>query len=72
MSKREYILRYMLIIRRLRNKRQATFEEINSFLILESELQGYRLSISKRTFQRDLNEIRSLFNTDFHRSFNES
>lgn len=71
MSKREYILRYMLIIRKLRNRRQATFEEINSFLILESELQSYRLSISKRTFQRDLNEIRSLFNVDIQYDFSD-
>lgn len=71
MSKREYILRYLLIIRKLRNRRQATFKEINDFLILESELQSYKLSISKRTFQRDLNEIRSLFNVDIQYNFSD-
>jgi len=71
LSKREYILRYLLIIRKLRNRRQATFKEINDFLILESELQSYKLSISKRTFQRDLNEIRSLFNVDIQYNFSD-
>ena len=63
MSKRESIGRYSLIIQKLR-KRPATFEEINDYLEIESEIQGYNFTISKRTFQRDLNEIRSLYNID--------
>lgn len=61
MSKRESIARYNLIIKMLR-KHPATFEEIIDYLSLESELQEYNYTISKRTFQRDLEDIRSLYN----------
>ncbi|MBS1488072.1 MAG: WYL domain-containing protein [Bacteroidetes bacterium] len=63
MSKREYFLRYSLIIKRLQKSR-ATFEEINNYLVTESDVIDFDLSISKRTFQRDLNEIRDIFNVD--------
>jgi predicted DNA-binding transcriptional regulator YafY len=63
MSKRESIARYSLIIQKLR-KRPASFEQIQNFLEIESEIQGYNFSIGIRTFQRDLNDIRSLYNID--------
>jgi predicted DNA-binding transcriptional regulator YafY len=63
MSKRESIARYNLIIKKLR-KQPADFEEISKYLSLESELQEYNFNISKRTFQRDLDDIRSLYNID--------
>ena len=68
MSKREYILRYLTIIKFLR-KGEATFEQLADFLKSESEFHGCNLSISKRTFQRDLDEIRSLFNIDIQFNF---
>lgn len=61
MSKRESLARYTLIIQMLR-KHPATFAEIEDYLALESDIQGYNYSISKRTFQRDLEDIRSLYN----------
>jgi predicted DNA-binding transcriptional regulator YafY len=61
MSKRESIERYNLIIKMLR-KHPATFADIEDYLALESDLQGYNYNISKRTFQRDLEDIRSLYN----------
>lgn len=64
MSKREYILRYLSILKKLRANKEATFEEINDYLKRESEITGDDLTISKRTFQRDLNEIRSIFKVD--------
>ena len=64
MSKREYILRYLSIIKKLRNSKEATFDEINDYLKRESEITGDNLTISKRTFQRDLNDIRSTFKVD--------
>jgi predicted DNA-binding transcriptional regulator YafY len=64
MSKREYILRYLTIIKKLRNKRLATFDEISDHLFDQEEITGYKLDISLRTFQRDLNDIRTLFNID--------
>lgn len=63
MSKREAISRYNLILKKIR-KYPATWTEISEFLKSESELQGYNFGISKRTFQRDLNDIRSIYNID--------
>ena len=63
MSKRESIARYNLIIKKLR-KQPADFEQISTYLSFESELQEYNFNVSKRTFQRDLDDIRSLYNID--------
>mgnify|MGYP001466624951 CR=1 FL=1 len=68
MSKREAVARYNLIIKKLRN-RPSTFSEISDYLVLESELQGYDFNVSKRTFQRDLEDIRSLYNIDIQYDF---
>lgn len=57
MSKKEYILRYLLIIRKLKTGKRVTFDEIDFFLETESEIQAYNLKISLRTFQRDINDI---------------
>ena len=63
MSKRESIIRQNLIIKKLR-KSSATFNEISDYLMRESELQEYDFNISKRTFQRDINDIRSIYTID--------
>lgn len=68
MSKRIFYLRYSLIIKRLQ-KAPATFIEICEFLNREAELQDFSIEITKRTFQRDLDEIRSLFNVDIQYDF---
>jgi len=68
MSKRESIARYSLIIKKLR-KHPASFAEIADYLALESELQEYNFNVSKRTFQRDLEDIRSLYNIDIQFDF---
>jgi predicted DNA-binding transcriptional regulator YafY len=68
MSKRESISRYNLIIKKLR-KYPATFEEIADCLSLESEIQSYNFNISKRTFQRDLADIRTIYNIDIQYDF---
>jgi predicted DNA-binding transcriptional regulator YafY len=70
MSIRESISRCNLIIKKLRNK-PATFSEINDYLSLESELQGYNFVISKRTFQRDLQDIRSIYNIDIQYDYSQ-
>lgn len=64
MAKRDYILRYLFIIRKLRNSNMATFNEISDFIEFEFDLLGDKQSLSRRTFQRDLNEIRTIFNID--------
>jgi predicted DNA-binding transcriptional regulator YafY len=68
MSKRESIARYNLVIKKLR-KHPASFAEISDYLSLESELQDYNFNVSKRTFQRDLEDIRSLYNIDIQFDF---
>ena len=67
MSKRESISRYNIIIKKLR-KYPATFEEIHHELELESEIHSYNFMVSKRTFQRDLNDIRSIYGIDIQYS----
>lgn len=64
MSKHESLLRHQKIISRLRNGRKATFEEIEDYLGRQSELLAYNLLVSQRTFQRDIIEIRSLYDVD--------
>jgi len=63
MSKRESIARYSLIINKLR-KYPATFEEIADYLALESEIQSYNFKVSKRTFQRDIKDISTIYKID--------
>ena len=61
MSTRESISRYNLVIKKLR-RQPASFQEISDYLTLESELQSYNFITSKRTFQRDIEDIRSIYN----------
>lgn len=68
MSKREFLSRYNLIINKLR-KKSATFQEIDDYLERESEIQEYKFTVSKRTFKRDLDDIRSLFNINIEYDF---
>ena len=63
MAKREYLIRYRLIINRLRRK-PSSFGEISDYLVRESELQEMNFRVSLRTFQRDLNDIRTIYQTD--------
>ncbi len=68
MSKREAILRYNLIIGRLR-KSPASFNDIDQYLEREGQLQEYNLRVSKRTFQRDLDDIRLIYSIDIQFDF---
>jgi predicted DNA-binding transcriptional regulator YafY len=68
MSTIDSLSRYNLIVKKIR-KNPSTFKEISSYLELESELQGYHFTVSKRTFQRDLIAIRSIFNIDILYNF---
>ncbi len=63
MSKRETLIRYSLIIKKLRRV-DTSFKEISEYLKRESELQEYNFNVSLRTFQRDLNDIREIFKID--------
>lgn len=68
MSKRAAILRYSLIITRLR-KHPASFKEIADSLAYESGIKPYDFYVSKRTFQRDLEDIRSIYNIEIEYDF---
>ena len=68
MSKRESLARLNLIIRKVK-RMPSGFEEIADYLARESEIQSYNFNTSKRTFQRDLEDIRSLFNIDIQYDF---
>lgn len=70
MSKRESISRCNLIVKKLR-KQPATFNEIADYLEFESDLQEYNFKVSKRTFQRDLEDIRSIYNIDIQYDFSK-
>ena len=60
MSTRESLQRYTIIINRLRQS-PASFSEIAEKLEFESEFHGYNFNIAKRTFQRDIETIESLY-----------
>lgn len=69
MSKRSYISRYLLIIRKLQHSKYASFEEIAQYI--EQKEANYQqlddllqIGCSKRTFQRDIKEIKTLFGID--------
>lgn len=68
MSQRETLLRYSAIIKKLRSG-PANLKDIQIHLLKESDLQGYDLKTSVRTFQRDLVDIRSLFQIDIRYDF---
>ncbi|MFB2120160.1 helix-turn-helix transcriptional regulator [Parapedobacter sp. 2B3] len=60
MSLRETMIRHRLVINKLR-LRPHTWKEIDNFLMQESEIQEYKLSVSQRTFQRDIDDIFALY-----------
>jgi predicted DNA-binding transcriptional regulator YafY len=61
MSKFEVTKRQHLIIDKLKKSGQASFEEILGYLERESKFQGYDLTLSKRTFLRDVGDIGDLY-----------
>lgn len=63
MAKREYIQRHLLIIKRLKNK-PSTFEELKKYLLQQQEITGDNFDISKRTLQRDIKEIASIYEVE--------
>jgi predicted DNA-binding transcriptional regulator YafY len=61
MSQRKTTIRHNLIINKLRRGCRATFDEIQDYLDLESDIRGEDLSISKRTFIRDMAAIGEIY-----------
>jgi proteasome accessory factor B len=73
MSKRGYISRYFLILRKLKVKPYSTYEDLHGYLANQLEymqMQDDTLNIgfSKRTLQRDVKEISNLFGVNIQYS----
>lgn len=69
MSKKGYISRFLLIVKKLQIKPYSSFEDIRRYIDLQLDylqMQDDTLIIgfSKRTLQRDIREIRNLFGID--------
>ena len=73
MSKRGYISRYLLILKKLKVKPFSTYEELqayieNQFDYLQMQDENLQIGFSKRTFQRDIKEISNVFGIDIEYS----
>jgi len=73
MSKRGYISRYLLILKKLKSKPYSTYEELqgyidNQFEYLQMQDDTLNIGFSKRTLQRDIREIRNTFGIDIEYS----
>ena len=73
MSKRGYISRYLLILKKLKVKPYSTYEELqayieNQFDYLQMQDDNLKIGFSKRTLQRDIKEIRNVFGIDIEYS----
>lgn len=71
MSQRKTTTRHHLIINKFRHNKHVTFREISDYLARESEISGENFNISKRTFQRDLDEIGSIYGIYIEYDFSE-
>ena len=61
MSQSKITLRHNAIINKLRRQKQATFAEICDYLKRESAILDADLSISKRTFNRAIDQIGEVY-----------
>lgn len=73
MSKRGYISRYLLILKKLKVKPYSTYEELklyleNQFEFMQMQDDALHIGFSKRTLQRDIREIGNLFGIDIEYS----
>src|SRR6185437_10871186 len=73
MSKRGYISRYLLIVKKLKAKPYSSYEELLGYIEQQADHlymrdESLEIGFSKRTLQRDLKEIRNLFGIDIEYS----
>lgn len=76
MSKRGYISRYLLILKKLKAKPFSTYEELSQYIgnqVDHMQMRDDRLEVgfSKRTFQRDIREINNIFGINIEYSKSE-
>jgi predicted DNA-binding transcriptional regulator YafY len=63
MSKKHFIKRHLLILERLR-KNPCTFKELQAFIKKRFSYEGEEYEILKRTFERDVKEILSIYGVE--------
>lgn len=73
MSKRGYISRYLLILKKLKLKPYSSYEELQAYIdhqfkYLQMQDDTLNIGFSKRTLQRDIKEIRNVFGIDIEYS----
>jgi predicted DNA-binding transcriptional regulator YafY len=73
MSKRGYISRYLIIVKKIQSKPYCSFDEIRDYIenqiqYLQLDEDSSNMGVSKRTFQRDIQDIRKLFGLDIEYS----
>lgn len=66
MSKRGYLSRYMLIVKKLKAKPYSSYEDIQNYLdtrldYMQIQDESLNMGFSKRTLQRDIREIYQIF-----------
>ncbi len=76
MSKRAYISRYLLLLKKLKSKPFSSYEQVQSYIDSQLDymtLQDDTLEIgfSKRTLQRDIKDIRNVFGIEIEYSRSE-
>ncbi len=76
MSKRGYISRYSLIIKKLKSKSYSTYEELKSYIenqleYIQMQDDTLNMGFSKRTLQRDIKDIRNTFGIEIEFSKSE-
>lgn len=69
MSKKAFVTRYVLLVKKLKQNPYSSLEEIEKFLETEfaymrTKEDNLELAFSKRTLQRDIREIKNLFGID--------
>jgi proteasome accessory factor B len=69
MSKRGYLSRYLMVLKKLKSKPYSSYEELRSFIERQVEFlqlhdDSLMIGFSKRTLQRDIREIKNIFGID--------
>jgi proteasome accessory factor B len=69
MSKKGYISRYLLIVKKLKSHPYSSYEELKSYIerqidYLQTQDDTLNIGFSQRTLQRDIREIKNLFGLD--------
>ena len=73
MSKRGYISRYLLLVKKLKSKKYCSYKELRDYI--QNQLEFLRMNddtleigLSQRTLQRDIRDIRDLYGLDIQYS----